>query len=467
MRRAKWSLVVGLAVLVFLPAQAQPEDLVVDRGTRSDDVVLSWNAVLLDADAADHAQAAPDQGGPTRSSRAYAIVSAAMFDAFNSITHNYRPYLVELRGFERADRQAAVTAAAYHTLVALYPQQTAAFDEALARWLRRIRSGENRTKGLDLGRRVAMAILEARANDGADAPANYTPINQPGHHQEDPNNPGQGFLTPQWGSVEPFVLDVVDDFVPPSPPALGSREYAAAYREVMLVGGDGVTTPTLRTPEQTEIGLYWAYDGRPGLGTPPRLYNQIVRVIALKKGNTTEENARLLALVNLALADAGVCCWRGKYIYDFWRPIVAIRAGDADGNDQTVGDSFWNPLGAPLTNGPAGRPNFTPPFPAYTSGHATFGAAALWTVANFYRDPDISFAFVSDELNGINADQNGNVRPRVVRRFRSLIDAIEENAQSRIYLGIHWRFDAREGVNSGIEIADFVARNALRPRDRR
>ncbi|MCI0359908.1 MAG: phosphatase PAP2 family protein [Planctomycetaceae bacterium] len=453
--------------MALLPAKAQPEDIVVDRGTRSSDVVLSWNAELLDADAADHARAAPDQGGPTRASRAFAIVSAAMFDALNSITHNHRPYLTELRGYDQADRRAAVTAAAYHTLVALYPQRTDAFDEALDRWLDKIRRGESRMKGLELGRKVAEAILAERADDGWDAPSNYAPVNQPGRHRVDPNNPNQGFLGPAWGNVAPFVADDIDDFVPPPPPPLASQEYADAYQELILLGGDGITTPTIRSPEQTEIGLYWAYDGRPGLGTPPRLYNQIVRVIAIKKENTSEENARLLVLVNLAMADAGISCWRGKYLYDFWRPIVGIREGDDDGNDQTDGDLFWNPLGAPLTNGPAGAPNFTPPFPAYASGHATFGAAALWTVKNFYGQDRIPFAFMSDELNGINADQDGNVRPRVVRRFRSLSEAIEENAQSRIYLGIHWQFDAQEGVNCGIDLADFVFDNALQRRDGR
>jgi membrane-associated phospholipid phosphatase len=184
--------------------------------------------------------------------------------------------------------------------------------------------------------------------------------------------------------------------------------------------------------------------------------------------NTVEENARLFALVNLAMADAGVQSWQTKYAYEFWRPIVAIRAGDNDGNDETPGDPAWNPLGSPRTNGPAGAPNFTPNFPAYTSGHATFGAAALRMAANFYRRDDIAFSFVSDELNGINADQNGNVRPRVVRRFRSLSQAYWENAQSRIYLGIHWQFDATEGVAAGEAIADYVYRHALeRRRDRR
>jgi hypothetical protein len=467
MRCAIWGLVGGLAVVFFSPAKARPEDLVNDRGTRSDDVVLSWNAEMLEADAFDQGLVPADQLGPTNASRAFAIVSAAMFDADNSISHKYRPYLTELKGYDRADRRAAVTAAAYHTLVALYPQQTEAFDEALDRWLDKIRRGESRTKGLDLGRKVAQAILALRDDDGWDAPQIYTPVDAPGRHRVDPINPNQGFFGPHWGNVDPFVIDDIDDFVPPPPPPLGTPEYAEAYNEVMLFGGDGITTPTIRNSEQTEIGIYWAYDKRPGLGTPPRLYNQIVRVIGIQKQNSSEQNNRLLALVNLAMADAGICCWKGKYQHDFWRPVVGIREGDDDGNDQTVGDPLWSPLGAPLTNGPPGAPNFTPPFPAYASGHATFGAAAFWVVKNFYRQDGIRFAFVSDELNGVNADQNGNVRPRVVRRFHSMSEAIEENAQSRIYLGIHWQFDAQEGVRAGKDIADFVIDNALERRDRR
>jgi hypothetical protein len=433
-----------------------------------EDVVLAWNLVLLDANAADHALAAPDQPGPTFTSRAFAIVSAAVYDAVNSIDHKHQPYLTELSGYQSADVRAAVSAAACHTLVELYPQQADTFGVAFEDWLSRIPSGQRRDKGVELGQRVADAILAARANDRSDAPMSYTPANAPGFHQVDPNNPNQGFHAPQWGSVEPFVLESVDDFRTTPPPDLDSAEYAEAFLELLMLGGDGSpTSPTVRTQEQTEIGLYWAYDGRPGLGTPPRLYNQIVHVIARQKRNTVSENARLIALVNLAMADAGIHCWHTKYEHEFWRPVVAIRAGDDDGNDDTDGVPGWNPLGAPLTNGPSGAPNFTPPFPAYTSGHATFGAAALWTVANFYGTDDIAFSFVSDELNGVNTDQNGVPRPLVVRRFDSLSEAIVENAQSRIYLGIHWRFDATEGAAAGTAIADYVTSHALRRKKRR
>jgi hypothetical protein len=311
---------------------------------------------------------------------------------------------------------------------------------------------------------VARRILEARANDGADAPMTYVPRHEPGYHQPDPLHPNQGFLGPQWGNVRPFVIRHPADYLPPPPPELDSQEYAADYLEVMLYGGDGRETPTLRTREQTIIGIFWAYDGTPGLGTPPRLYNQIVRVIAAQRKNSVEQNARLLALVNLAMADAGIQCWYAKYHYEFWRPVIAIRRGEEDGNPATEGDPTWTPLGAPATNGAGDGVNFTPPFPAYTSGHATFGAAALWATARFYGTHRIPFRFTSDEFNGINRNGDGSRRPRITRSYKTLDEAIWENAISRIYLGIHWRFDADYGVFAGKVIAEDVVATALLPK---
>src|SRR5262249_3905921 len=181
--------------------------------------------------------------------------------------------------------------------------------------------------------------------------------------------------------------------------------------------------------------------------------------------NTMEQNARLFALANIAMADAGIQCWDTKYTYDFWRPIVAIRNGGTDGNPLTVGLPNWAPLGAPCTNCVGtGVLNFTPPFPAYTSGHATFGAAAFHTVADFYSTDKISFSFSSDEFNGVNKDASGAVRPLVTRHFTSMSQAAEENGQSRIYLGIHWKFDKVRGISSGNKVADFVFDHFLRPR---
>jgi hypothetical protein len=159
------------------------------------------------------------------------------------------------------------------------------------------------------------------------------------------------------------------------------------------------------------------------------------------------------------MADAGIALWESKYYYEFWRPITGIREADVDGNPATVGDPTWAPLGAPFSNG--GGPNFTPPFPAYPSGHAGFGGALFQTLRNFYRTDDIAFTFVSDEFNGVTQDNQGTVRPLIPRSFSSLSQAEEENGQSRIYLGIHWAFDKTQAIAQGRRVADYVFENAF------
>src|SRR5438132_9503153 len=175
-------------------------------------------------------------------------------------------------------------------------------------------------------------------------------------------------------------MQSASQFRAPAPPALNSAEYTAAYNDVKSLGGDGIVTPTSRTAEQTEIGTYWAYDGTPSLCAPPRLYNQITMHIADQMGTSSDPVllARLLALINTAMADAGIASWESKYFYQYWRPVTAIRESDVgtgptglgDGNADTMRDVNFTPLGAPASN--LTGPNFTPPFPAYTSGHATF-----------------------------------------------------------------------------------------------
>src|SRR5262249_55615589 len=249
-------------------------------------------------------------------------------------------------------------------------------DAALAADLAAIPAGESRA-GARVGRLAARRIVHARHHDGSDLDPPFTPGELPGEHREDPLHPGQGFLGVGWGTVAPFVLPRADAFRPPPPPALSSIEYAQAFEEVKQLGGE---TSTARTHEQTEIALFWAYDGTHGIGTPPRLYNQIARAIAAQRGNDAVENARLFALVNLALADAGIACWEAKYVYRLWLPVLAIREADAgtgptgagDDNPLTEGDAGWTPLGAPASN--RSVTDFTPPFPAYTLGHAPVGA---------------------------------------------------------------------------------------------
>lgn len=442
------------------------------------DPVIFWNDVALDAVAADHSIPSPDQGGPTRTARALAIVQAAVYDAVNAIDGTHQPYLYRGTAAKSTDVGAAVATAAYGTLYSLYPKQRAVLSTAWKQYLAAIPNGKAENQGIALGTAVAARVLAARINDGSKINGSHSPSVEPGRHRVDPLHTGQGYLTPGWGKVKPFAMQSGTQFRAPPPPALNSQEYADAFNEVMTFGAldaetadrDGNGQPD-RTAEQTLIGTFWGYDGSRNLGTPPRLYNQIAQAIAEQEDNTVTENARMFALINLAMADAGIASWETKYHYDFWRPVVAIRnensapgPGGFDGNPQTTGENNWAPLGAPATNSNNPSGDFTPPFPAYTSGHATFGAALFESLTNFYGTDQIAFDFVSDEFNGVNRASNGVVRPLVTRHFDDLREAEWENAISRIYLGIHWRFDAEDGINQGRAVADYVFANKLQPK---
>jgi hypothetical protein len=451
-------------------------------GARRTSWVRHWNEIALDASGLDHAPLAPgedrvfgEQFGPGRSSRALAIVHVAIFDAVNAITGGYRSYTGLPWARAGTSMKAAIAQAAHDTLVALFPSQAASFDARLAEDLGRIREERARERGIDLGRRAAAAILALRADDGSQHAEPRVGVDfptgpEPGQWRQDPIGQLPLALGAHWGGVRPFVLDSADRFRALPPPSLDSAEYAAAFEEAKRLGGDGVVTPTERTEDQTLAGIYWAYDGTPSLCAPPRLYNQIAVEVADRMGSDIVELARLLALVNVAMADAAIAIWESKYFYRYWRPVTGIREADegtgptgaGDGNPATVGDPTFTPLGSPASN--LSGPNFTPPFPAYPSGHAGFGAALFQTLRNFYETDDIAFTFVSDELNGVTRDNAGNVRPLVPRSFSSLSEAEEENGQSRIYLGIHWAFDKTEGIALGRRVADFVFERTFVPR---
>jgi hypothetical protein len=445
------------------------------------DSVHHWNEVAINASGLDHTPVAPgenrvfgEQFGPGRASRAMAIAHIAIFDTVNAIVGGYQSYTGLSSAPAATSMNAAIAQAAHDTLVELFPSQTASFDDLLAEDLSKIPDGRARAKGIDLGRRAAAAILALRADDGSQhtephVGVDFITSDEPGKWRQDPISQIPLALGAYWSEVKPFVLRSADQFRVPSPPALDSPDYAVAFDEVKRLGGDGVVTATERTAEQTEIGIYWAYDGTPSLCAPPRLYNQITVQIADQMGANIVELARLLALVNVAMADAGIAIWESKYYYEFWRPITGIREADegtgptgaSDGNPATGGDPTFTPLGAPASN--LNGPNFTPPFPAYPSGHAGFGGALFQTLRRFYRTDNIAFTFVSDEFNGVTQDNDGNVRPLIPRSFSSLSQAEEENGQSRIYLGIHWKFDKTEGITQGRRVANYVFEHTLRP----
>lgn len=473
------------------------------------DAILYWNDVSLEANRISHTNGKDEQTGPTLSSRALSIVHLAMYDALAGVENNpsFPHYLTGLPApSPSASADAAVAGAAYTTLLNLFPSQQDFFDTSLSA---ASLPNPSLDEGFDYGRTVALAILDDRKNDPNAKADGYVPSMARGKHRPDPDNPGLGYHAPYYGEKSKCFAVTVRHALD-SPPQPGDADYTSALREVRSKGIASelmATVPALtlsvppitrRTIDQTVIGIYWGYDGASGLGTPPRLYNQIIREIALNKPNpntgalnTPLENARLFAMVNVAMADAGILAWEQKYIHNFWRPVLGIREHDPSmgpagiGNNNIDNDchSLWLPLGAPSTN--SSKKNFTPPFPAYPSGHATFGAAAFQMTRLFYgvpagdRNSDNLFqglTFVSEEMNGVNKDNKGTVRPRHVRNFPGgLWQMIEENGRSRVYLGVHWVFDAFKvdsannpifdqktgGVDLGLTIAEDIYSNGM------
>ena len=439
-----------------------------------------WNQISIDASGLDHTPVAPgenrvfgEQVGPCRAARAIAVVHVAMFEALNAIVAKYESYTNLYPAPKKSSREAAIAQAAHDSLVALFPSQKASFDQKLAEDLNALPNNKRKVNGIALGRTAALAALGIRTNDHSShseprVNVDFTCGDEAGKWRQDPVSQHPLALGAKWAEVTPFVMESASQFRLPPPPAMESAEYAAAFDEVKRLGGDGVITATERTEDQFETGIYWAYDGTPSLCAPPRLYNQILVQLAEERNMNDIDTARLLALANVAMADAGIASWDSKFFYQLWRPVGGIREADegtgptgtGDGNPDTVGDIGFMPLGAPASN--LTGPNFTPPFPAYPSGHATFGGALFQTLRLVFGTDDYTFTFVSDELNGETVDNNGEVRPLKPRTFTSFSQAEEENGQSRIYLGIHWSFD-KLGSVMGRQIADYVFERAFRP----
>ncbi len=447
------------------------------------DPILFWNVIALEVHRQDFAfeiggdgkPQSPQQGGPTRTSRALAIVHIAMYDAWNGANATGKNYLGTHAGAPAlpavpagASADTAVAAAAATSLRSLFTRQSTFVEARMAEFcamLPAATTAAQRQAGLTFGTSVANVLLAFRSGDGSAAGDDFVPGMMPGNHRPDPYNPGQGFLGPKWGNVTPFCIPPFPaggstaGYLPP-PPAFTSATYKAHFEEVR---DHGARARNKRTAQEELTGLYWAYDGAKGLGTPPRLYNQIVRQIAQDRGNSVAANARLFALINAGMADAGIVAWRAKYEHNLWRPAVGVREDDAGtgpsglGTASTaLGDPAWQAYGAPRSNEP-GKGYVSPNFPAYPSGHATFGTTVFELVSKFYgvATSALTFDFVSDELNGRTLDNDGSVRTCVNRRY-TLQGAIDANLASRVWLGVHWRFDGDGGKAAGEKVAQQV-----------
>lgn len=496
--------------MVVLPPTGEPPEY-------NSNYILYWNNLALDLNRLTVSLSNGPNNGPASASRALGILHLAINDTYFSIhpdksgtattyltADNPDPNLRLPPVFGATDARQAVAGAANTVLRQLYttraPNIPVATTDRLTQLINQSVGAFPNLDALSFSYRFGVAVGRAILNllDQGAAPFDqdsYRPT--PGQYKfnddptnpirvvpVDPNNPSgpqraiRVYNAPFYGllarrlAVQGAINGAPTEHIIADPPVGFSINdvdtYNFAFEEVYRQGGNAALNTTSRRPDQTVTGFFWAYDGSNLLGTPPRLYNQILRKVAVdKRPNpdlTNEANnadfARLFALVNVAMGDAGIFAWMEKYCFEFWRPLSGVRE---DSSNPMV-DPFWLTQGAPETN--TNNISFKPPFPAYPSGHATFGGAVFQAMRLYYKkrdnltfapdEPDsISFSFTSDELNGISRDlrqpydpslpiteQLGTVRTNVVREFPSLWAAIFDNAISRIYLGVHWGFDA-------------------------
>lgn len=431
-----------------------------------------WAEQALEANRLAHTPNAQDQvgaeTGPFLSARALGMTLLAMHDAYMGASGGASfPVLAPADYMPPAppigaalDPGHAAAAAGYAVLSALYakpgqpgrslaPELSAAWDEYAV-------LHQPDRPSITYGQSVAKAVVLWRSADDPFRNAAFLPTGLPYDHDEAPREPGQGFAGVAWGEVAPFAVPRQDLDPPfggiPGNLRADSPDYQAEFEEVRLFGAH---RSGHRTPEQTLIGTYWAYDGPRRIGTPPRLYMQVALAVLDRHAPTLPEEQliNVLASVAVAMADAGIQAWHYKYSSDhmLWRPALGIPKAPL--NTPLPPDPQWVPLGRPDTNGTGSEQ--TPNFPAYPSGHATFGTSAFQVLRRFLKhhdaalpfdpmtEPDgIAFTFTSDEHDGVNVDPvTRQARPRVPRNYEGLWNAIVDNSESRIWLGVHWRMD--------------------------
>ena len=387
---------------------------------------IEWNRTLLAI-----VRTAGAQPPTIHSTRNFAILHAAVYDAVNNIDGTFSPYFVRIPNVSgHASTPAAADQAAHDALVALYPAFQATLDAELQQDLAQIPDGQNKADGIAVGQTVAAQILSLRSNDGSGVtPSPFTPGNQPGGYQLTPPNFAAADFT-QWPQVTPFALARADEFRPGPPPELTSDSYTRVFDEVKSLGFINSTT---RTPEQTLIGTFWN-------GNIQDFWNEIAQTAALAHHLDLEQSAHLFALLNISLADTTIAFFDTKYTYDLWRPVTAIQMADTDNNPDTAQDAAWIPL-----------PTKTAPDPSYPGAHSAISAAGAEILRLVLGDP-ITLDVTSEALAG------------VTRHFTTFSAAGEEAGLSRIYAGQHFRFDHLAGERLGQQVARAVLSSVSLPR---
>jgi hypothetical protein len=393
--------------------------------TLSNKVILEWNDVAYQAFGGETYQ------NSVMASRINAMMHIAMHDALNAIYPKYATYAFTGRD-AGADPIAAAAAAAYEVLVHEIPDQKVFLDAALNLTLTDIPEGEAKQKGMLLVKEVGQVIIGTRANDGS-AGNPISPIavsNTPGVYQAVP--PFDFIFAPFWTTMKAFGLQKNDQFRSVQPPALNSEEYMEAFNDVKSLGKK---SSTLRTEEQSSYAKFWYEFSEAG-------WNRVARTIATDKKLDLLDTARLFALVDMAMADAYIAGWDSKFHYNLWRPYTAIRFADQDGNPGTTEDAQWEPE----------MP--TPPVQDYPSTHSALGNAAATVMANIVGD-QTPFTMLSPTTVPANS----------TRSFSGLKQAADENADSRVQAGIHFRFACQAGQEMGDKIGLWIMDNYLQPLD--
>src|ERR1700688_1519632 len=417
-----WSSVTGFASVAVTNNDDRPA-----TATQSANPVIEWNRTLLVI------VRTPGAQSPTiHSTRNFAMLHAAIFDAVNNIERDFEPYAVHLPHVSRrASAQAAADQAAHDVLISLYPGFAATLDSELQQDLAQIPYGRDKADGIEEGQDVAAAILALRSNDGSAAVLPpFVPKSQPGSYQLTPPNFAPADFI-QWPQVTPFALARANEFRPGPPPQLTSQEYTLSFNEVKSLG---LITSATRTADQTQIGQFWN-------GNIQDFWNEIAQTAALTRHLDLAQSAHLFALLNISLADTTIAFFDTKYTYDLWRPVTAIQMAAIDSNPDTAQDPTWIPL-----------PTKTAPHPSFPGAHSAISAAGAEVLRLVLGDP-ITFDVTSESLAG------------VTRHFTSFSGAAEEAGLSRIYSGQHFRFDHLAGKRLGHQVARSVLSSVLQPKE--